>query len=398
MNTIKLQWFQDGAQSLGTTSGESVLIDKLENIYVIGWVKGEIDIQGRIDKDTKTRLFIGKFANRGYIHWVKTFFCVSETSPIISTLDDDQNIIIVFVHGHNVEILKIATYGELLWNKTIKGLNLSQLFHNIRVVADTGIYVSGAFEGLIQTDDKLRGTSFVVKLSPHGEWDWTKSLPGKIEPIALIDKMLVMGTIDDDQVHLCTMDKDNFTATIYVMDDVNITKIHDIVVNKNNDIIIVGSRNAHEKSNGRVIEAFIVSPNGKSQLVNTITNLNVPIFVSLESIMIDENLFFVVKTQEKTYIYKNQSLWLTIDDHPTIGYPSIQKINSSIIIVGSYMIRLSIRDDENEITIQGKDSPVFYSAIVELQKPPILNSKPKESERNETKKDYSPIEFYPPIF
>lgn len=397
MNTNKLQWFQDGAQA-GTNSGEAILVDNLGNIYVIGWAKGSIEIQGRenVDDTSKIRLYVSKFAGNGYLHWLKTFVHVDSPRTVVATLDNDQNVIIAFIDNKTIQILKISTYGKLLWTKQIHGQTLSESFHNVRLTADTNVYISGAFEGVIRTDDNMRGTSFVAKINPQGEWDWTKSLPGKIGPLALVDKMITMCTIDDNQVHLCTMDKDNFSANIYVIDNINFTNVHDIVINKNNDIIVIGSRKGYKNSEeARVVEAVMISPNGQSQLINTINNLTVPVFISLQNILINDKLYTFVRTENKTHVYQNQYLWLVIEDHPTVGYPSIQNYDDSILLTGSYMMHLSINHEDNITTIQGHENPSFYAALLQLPTPPVVETKSMPEYKNITT-NFIPDYNYPP--
>jgi hypothetical protein len=372
-NGINMQWLQDGTQC-EMTSGEAILVDNLESTYVIAWSKGSIDIQGRtINKSLRIVLMISKYARQGYIQWVKTFDDVESPKPIIACLDNDDHICIAYVDNNNVQVTRITPYGHRLWSKKIEGRDLASPMYNLSMTADTSIYIAGAMNGSVFTDEVIKGTSFLTKITGSGQWDWSKSLPGIIGPscLATFDKMLVMCTIDDTETSICTVDQDNFTTNIYVVTNLEFDQLHNIVIDNCMNVILIGSRLIGDESGTttRFIEAISVSPGPECQTINCACALEVPEFLSAQGILVNGDFFFLVRLKDRSFLYQNQFLWLSFEDQPTIGYPAMTRNGSSLCLVGTYMMNMQIKSYNNFYTIldlQGHEKPSFYATKLRL--------------------------------
>lgn len=370
-NGINMQWLQEGTQC-DITSGEVILVDNIESTYVIGWSKGNIEIQGHSAmRDDVVTLLVSKYSRQGYVQWIRTYNQVSSPQPVVACLDCDNYVCLSYIEGDSVHVLRIAPYGKKMWDKTIEGQDLTSPLHNLSITADSCVYVGAAFKGTVYTDKVIKGTSFVSKLTAQGQWDWSKSLPGELGKgsLTIIDKMVVISSIDECEVHICTVDKDDFCTNIYVIDNLEFDKLHDLLVDQWMNIIVVGSRPIRCIEEDRCVEAVVISPNNGCRMISCACSINVPNFTSLQAIIVDNDFFFLFREEERTCIYQNQFLWLTFNDQPTVGYPAIVERSCSLYITGSYTINMDVQSYNNYstiVTIQGHDKPSFYAMKLRL--------------------------------
>jgi len=188
--------------------GMDTCVDRDGNVYVAGIFSFDVDFDpgpGVTRHDMRNSFFLSKFDSSGGFQWVRTWEGAGiNAEPSIAIGDDGVVLVAGWVHGSGIDldpgparsdydaqqnhafVSRFDTNGDFLWVKTWGGDWWAQCF-DIDLDATGNIFVSGCFGGEADLDPgegvylvacNGRLDSFLSRLGPDGDLDWTRTWGG----------------------------------------------------------------------------------------------------------------------------------------------------------------------------------------------------------------------------
>jgi hypothetical protein len=193
-----------------------ILVDKNEDIYILGSFNRETDFNPDIEEEylvTSNALnddinslfasdfYLLKLDSNGFFLWVKTFGGIYDDFAFDMSFDSNNDILItgsfsdniVFnyngvskmiesVGGQDIYILKLSNSGDFIWVRRFGSTEVIEQSKNIVIDIDDNIYISGMFGACIDFDPSPINThyecsdgrfdAFVLKLNKDGLFEW----------------------------------------------------------------------------------------------------------------------------------------------------------------------------------------------------------------------------------
>ncbi len=191
--------------------GQSIAVDASGNVYVTGFFNGTVDFDPGTGVSNLTTLgnndiFVVKLTPTGALSWVKQIGGTLKDESYTLKIDANLNVIItgtfagtadfdpgastanlVSVGSQDIFILKLNSYGNYVWAKSIGSVNYDG---GIGVAVDdvNNIYCTGSYSGVADFDPSSTNNIsltpngqkdvFIIKLDALGNYTWAKSFGG----------------------------------------------------------------------------------------------------------------------------------------------------------------------------------------------------------------------------
>jgi hypothetical protein len=213
--------------SLGATGGVNnsalaALVDKDNNIIIAGYTNGTVNynpLGAPVNITKNSDMFIAKYSPAGILLWVKSIDGYMVDYNIKLALDGQDNI---YINGaftspidfgvapalnpktyQDVFIAKYSSGGNLLYHKSIGGVDAYTANRGVVAGPDGSLYLTGSIKGKVDFDPSAsvsevnsNGTvsTYLAKYDDNGNYQWVFSIPSNNNADAL--SIIRLGTGD----------------------------------------------------------------------------------------------------------------------------------------------------------------------------------------------------------
>jgi hypothetical protein len=169
------QWTKQLGTS-GNDSGNGVIVDSSNNIYVTGYTNGDLD---NITNSGDGDIFLLKYNSSGLKQWTKLMGTSQSETGMGLTIDSSDNIYVTgYTYGSlnynsysgsgDIFLVKYNSSGTLLWSKLL-GTNSTDWGYGVKVNSSNNVYVTGDTEGGLDGNSNSGSADiFLVKYNSSG--------------------------------------------------------------------------------------------------------------------------------------------------------------------------------------------------------------------------------------
>jgi len=219
----KIVWVEHAGNINSKANGFSISSDSIGNVYTTGNFSGKLSFSGvqTIESEDDKDCFISKYDKNGKFEWVKTISGDFDESGNSIIIDKNQDIIVVGNFYEEIKIdqtktkakgnadIFIAKYnkqGVLLWSKVFGSYNMDDA-HEVKVDSSNNIYLVGRLSNTIKINNVILKShggidGFIMKFTPEGNIIYGKTIGGNedddIDNISLEnDNIYISGVVSD---------------------------------------------------------------------------------------------------------------------------------------------------------------------------------------------------------
>lgn len=199
LSVTSLPWVRAGDSYRST--GHDIALDKMGNIYVVGYYEQYIDLgKGQRWAEgedlNNADIFIAKYDPMGNLQWMQTAGSQEDDKGLGIALSDDQVFITGYFSGicyfgdqplltkdrQNMFVAAYSMDGKLNWVKQAKS---DGILRGQAITADQSghVYITGNFREIMTFDDltvkkQMNQNIYLLKLSPSGDGIWLRQAAG----------------------------------------------------------------------------------------------------------------------------------------------------------------------------------------------------------------------------
>ena len=168
--------------TVGRNTGNSVAVDSLDNVFVVGTTQGDLDGNTNIGEED---IFLTKFDNDGNKLWTKQWGTIAPDIGNSVAIDSSDNVLVTgwtageldgntFVGNEDIFLTKFDNDGNKLWTKQWGTTQLDE-GNSVAVDSSDNVFVTGYTYGNLDGNASAGGLDILLtKFDNDGNKLWTK--------------------------------------------------------------------------------------------------------------------------------------------------------------------------------------------------------------------------------